>query len=338
MKKNIFYISLALLTSAAVAADITIEPPADGGFSIIKPDATPLFRIDANTGGVYLENLPAELGNVPLCWNSSSKILSACDSSQSGASAPTISTDAPSSVINSNPYVITVTCADEVELLTCGGVTTPAGAKVFSTKISRNGEWLGGSYENTLSATNMRGGAAKTSIVVKAPKTAIPLGDYSSVSATTPAAFDCSPPSNENSVAVRSVHLYAGSGDYTASMPPWSTTDGYILQVQIVFDQSVGPTMAEVMSVHGGPINGGIGPGRLPLAATNATFPITHRTYGSGSQMGVTATASRGSVTYNPSTKELSVTAIRMCGSGSDLNSLTWIEGQPFSFTARQDM
>lgn len=341
MKKNFVGVALGIFSMALYASDIKITPPEGGGFSVNSSSGTPVFRVDAGRGTVYIKNLPAELGSVPLCWNATTGELSPCVAGGTGGDTmpPTISTNAPA-VATSQYFSYSVTCADDIELLVCGNPTfstVDLGVKTLTNSV---GVFLplGGSWSQIVYATDMSGNSTKRKVEIQGAETGVALKTFSSISPTSiPVGFDCSAedfvPSIDGAQLIEAVTADAG---FLSGYLGWSSLDGYILNLNLSL--TVGSESNQRISLRsdGASLSPSLaGAIRTSLAATTVQMPRSIERYGGGSNSPWYATGYSGNVQYDRSADLITIDVVMECGVGSDMSSLVWAQGVPMRFTAR---
>lgn len=150
MKKLIlipFAVTL-LATISANAADVTIAPPAGGGFAVKSNDASSVrFKVN-EAGQIYIPTLPATMAGKLLCWDQVTGLLQICvETVGRDFTPPTIEII---SLVADGVYTdVTATFNDNVELATAwvpdnysgqGGVNYfPPGTKSAQIKFSVGG-------------------------------------------------------------------------------------------------------------------------------------------------------------------------------------------------------
>jgi len=330
--------------SAVNAADVSITPPAGGGFTVNAQGGTSVFRVDAANGGVYIPSLPSELANTPLCWNSNSGLLSACLGGGSGhdVTVPTITSTAPLVATQGN-QTYSITCTDDNELLFCVSPDIGAmgpGVKSFTT-VQNSGyvNLNNGGYSRVATSTDMAGNSSKLKITVQTPPVGIALKSFKTITPSTiPSGFDCRSRPYQLTLDGSVINQIFASENYPGlGYAGWTQAEGYVLSVSVS-----GPSLNGInLRSDGADVglwNSGnsFGPLRTPLAATTATLPRTWGGSGGGSGTGSYADAYRGTVEYVAASDELRLTVVMECGTTPVASSvLTWTEGVPFVLTAR---
>ena len=298
-----------------------------------------------------LPNLPSTLGTTALCWNSTSGLLSACSVGSGGVdnTPPTITSNAPA-VATQALQIFTISCVDDVELAFCGTPVSSAmdpGVKMFTTAERQQVIPLGAAtYSEVVTATDMAGNSAKLKIQIQSPPVGVALKSYKTISPSfIPAGFDCRPaPYNSGTnffdggviTDVRPRDL----GPLAPSYAGWSEVGGYILGLSVTVIPAFNPPGGLVNSFelrsdgNAQSIFDLTGPRRIPLSTTSVTMPPAKggASYGGGQALEFEY---KGTVEYVAASDELRVTAIMVCGTGTDANSLTWTEGVPYTFVAR---
>lgn len=340
MKKNFVGVALGLFSVALYAADVKVTPPNGGGFSVNSSSGTSVFRVDAGRGTVYIKNLPAELGSVPLCWNATTGELSPCagGASLGDTTPPTITTTAPA-VAPSQYFSYDVTCEDDVELRVCGGPVFPTpdlGVKNKTNSVDVTVP-LGGAWTQMLVATDMAGNSKKHKVVIQGAETGIALKTFSTISpATIPTGFDCSVDDAYSSIdGIQLTQVSTSEPTYLSGYSGWSPADGYILSLSVSGVVGSGSSPQIFLRSDGAQnLFGSAGPLRTPLAATSVQIPRSISRSGSGSS-GSYAVGYSGDIQYDSAADEIVIDVVMECGAAPSGSPLVWTQGASMRITAR---